>query len=428
VVPAGTSSKRLKGDVPGGRYYWPYYSWTPGNDLREYTRDTAQHVEWGDSVLLNRVAAKGSLIRRCDYEAVRLREDPVVTADALHFVRAAWTYYLITGDRDLLERTWDCMWNTMQAKEATQRQPGGLWTGSPWSDNEGGFVADEHFRRRNDDIVSLYANTMVAGAWQGLAAIARELGKSGESETAAARHESLRETINAELYRPELGTYAYYLHVPSGTYVDRSEDISAGIIYLYGIADARRALEYHARFTPTPYGYRNLDPVMPVGEAHYHGGNVWENQEGYHGWALARLDRPDELAPFIFWHARAGLPLKEWREGTIRPATGEMHTIFKHLLWGSLGYTSYWTRGVFGLQYERDGLRFDPCVPTLFGRAFSAELRNVRYREANLTIALSGRGVVLERVLLDGTQVDSIPTNLQGAHRVVLEMADRSQR
>jgi hypothetical protein len=212
--------------------------------------------------------------------------------------------------------------------------------------------------------------------------------------------------------------------LPTGTYVDRSEDISAGLIYLYGIADAKRALAYHARFTPTPYGYRNLDPAMPVGEAHYHGGNVWENQEGFHGWALARLDRPDDFAPFIFWHARAGLPLKEWREGTIRPATGEMHTIFKHVLWGSLGYTSYWTRGVFGLQYEPDGLRFDPCVPLQFGESFEAELRNVHYREANLTIKLSGSGVVLKRLLLDGAAVDLIPKDLRGPHRVALEMAD----
>ena len=424
VVPAGTDSLRLKGDVPGGSYYWPYYSWTPGKDLREYTRDTAQHVEWGDSILLDRLAAKGSLIRRCDIEARRLREDPVVTADALHFIRAAWTYFLVTGDRDLLARTWECMWGTIQAKEAHHRQSNGLWTGSPWSDNEGGFIDREHFVHRNNSVVSLYANTMVAGAWQALGAIAAELGKSEQAATAASRYQALRQTINAELYRPELGTYAYYLYLPTGTYVDRSEDISAGLIYLYGIADAKRALAYHARFTPTPYGYRNLDPAMPVGEAHYHGGNVWENQEGFHGWALARLDRPDDFAPFIFWHARAGLPLKEWREGTIRPATGEMHTIFKHVLWGSLGYTSYWTRGVFGLQYEPDGLRFDPCVPLQFGESFEAELRNVHYREANLTIKLSGSGVVLKRLLLDGAAVDLIPKDLRGPHRVALEMAD----
>jgi len=423
IAPAGTDSHRLKGGQPGDQYYAPYYYWTHGSDIREYTRDSAQHIQWGDSVLLSPATARGTLLRCCDLNRRSIREDAVVTADSVHLIPAMWEYYRITGDRSMLETCWGCLWNTMQEKQRTQLQNDGLWNGSMWSDAQAGFLKPEHFQNRHTSVKSLYANTVAAGAWRDLEAIATTRGKSAEAKVCSDAYAALKNAINRHLYRPEFGTYCYYKYEPTGQYCDYREDIAAGMIYLFGVADASRTLEYHAKFKPTPYGYRNVDPVLPSGEAAYHGGNPWEDQEAYHGWAMALLRKPDELRPFIFWHARNALPLKQWREGTINPSTGLLHHNYKRLIWGSLGYVCYWTRGVFGFTYETDGLRFVPCVPQEFGGAFRAMLRCVDYRRSRLRIALSGCGTNLQEMRLDGKAATIIPTTLTGEHEVEIRLA-----
>jgi hypothetical protein len=418
IAPAGTKSAvradYVGPDKPGGKYYRRYYYYTHGKDIREYTRDTALHVHLGDSVIIDRDAAEGTIIRRFDFERKRIREAPVYS---VHLISAVLEFYRITGDKDFLRKVWDCMWNEMSIKEAARKKNDGLWTGMPWADHPSGYVKPSHFGNRN--VKSLHSNALAAGAWQSLADMAGVLGLENEQTTANRKYLELKAAINKVLYRPELGTYCYYKHDQS--YYDYREDISAGFIYLFGIADKKQTLDYHSKFTATPYGYRNVDPVVSK-ETEWMGGNVWDIQEAYHGWALAKLDRPDELKNFIFWHARAGLIPDEWVEGTINPSTGQLNNNYKRFTCATMAYTSYWTRGVFGIIYDVDGIRFDPCVPTSFTDAFYAVLNNFAYRDCSLQIILRGKGCKLARVLLDGKQVTVIPGDLKGQHTVEVFM------
>ncbi|MBN1411118.1 MAG: carbohydrate-binding protein [Spirochaetales bacterium] len=426
VAPAGTTSDMLDGGSPGSTYYYPYYFLSHGSDIREYTRDTSQHTEWGDSVIVDPYISKGTLWRRMHFENNSIREDAVVTADSLHIIRAIWTYFKITGDTNLLADTWNCLWNTINTKEVASLDSEGLWFGSPWSDNKSGFMDDAHFNERNTSVKSLYANTMAAGAWQALGNIASVLGKSGEAATCNTKYNALKTAINNHLYRPEFGTYCYYKYEPTNTYYDYREDISAGMVYLYGIADASRTITYHNRFVKTDYGYRNVDPVTHYGEASYHGGNVWSNEEGFHAWAMAELKNPDVVRDMLFWQARGGLITKLYREGTINPSTGELHNNYAHTVFDCMTYPSVWSRGVFGIRYETNGIYFDPCVPVSFGNDFYAVLNNFTYRNSTLRIILVGAGTNLDHITLDGAIVSSIPTDLSGSHEVKLFMSGNS--
>ncbi|HEX7655107.1 MAG TPA: hypothetical protein VF607_16480, partial [Verrucomicrobiae bacterium] len=363
-APAGTTSAMLSGYNPGSIYYVPYFYMTHGSDIREYTRDYAQEIQWGDIALLDPVATRGTLIRRCDITNNIIREDAVVTSDSIHFISAAWEYFKITGDTNFLQTCWSCMWNTMTNKENTYLdRADGLWYGGPWSDNVSGYVTTGDFNNRLTQLKSLYGNLLVAMAWRDLANIADTLGVAGVGTLCRSKAAASKTAINTGLYRPDWGTYCYYKNVVSNTVYQYAEDMSAGLLYLSGVASNSACLAYHSNFTATPYGYRNVDPIMPAGQTSYHGGNVWEDEEGYHGWAMALLGQPEELAPFIFWHARAGLPLKKWQEGTINPTTGQLHVNYTWVSWGATGYTSYWTRGVFGIIYNPGNLQFAPCVP-----------------------------------------------------------------
>jgi hypothetical protein len=425
IAPAGTTSAMLAGGQPGDLYYQPYYYLTHGTDIREYTRDSAQHIMWGDSVIIDPAAARGTLIRRCNFASLLIDEDTVPTGDNIHFICAAWEYFKITGDTNFLLTCWSCMTNTMITEETTQKDPAdGLWTGSPWSDNTSGFLTTDAFNNRQTQVKSVYCNSLVVGAWQSLAAIAATLGDANDAAQYAAKSVASKAAINAELYRPEFGTYCYYEYDPSNVFYNYREDITAGFLWLFGVTNAQACLNYHTNFTATPYGYRNVDPILPAGATSYHGGNVWEDEEGYHAWALAGLGQSEELEPFIFWHARAGIPLKHWQEGTMDPATGQFQTNYTDMIWGAMGYTSYWTRDVFGIQYAPDCLQFAPCVPRAFGNGFYAVLNNFNYRNSSLRIILTGCGTTVQNILLDGTSVNGVPATVTGSHVVQIQMAN----
>lgn len=421
IAPAGTKSAQLGPGKTGGIYHRRYYYLTHGKDIREYTRDTAQHVQLGDSVIIDRDAAEGSIVRRFVFENKRIREDYIVTADSVHLISAVLEYYRITGDKGFLRNVWDCMWNEMIAKEAVRKKEDGLWLGSLWADHGSGFIEQEHFENRNKHVKSLYANTLVADAWKSLAEMADLLGFQGEKETAEQNYLELKTAINQVLYRPELGTYCYYKYDVGDLYYDYRENVSAGLIYLAGVADKKKTIAYHNRFTATPYGYRNVDPVIRK-ETEWMGGNVWDVQEAYHAWALARLNKGESLKDFIFWHARAGIVPNEWREGTINPTTGKLNNNYKRFACSAMAYTSYWTRGIFGVTYEFGGIRFDPCVPPSFGDDFFAVLNNFTYREGSLRIILRGQGYEVARVTLNGRKVATIPGEIKGKNTIEILM------
>lgn len=424
-APGGTSSSMLSGYSPGSIYYVPYFYMTHGTDIREYTRDFSQEIQWGDIAILDPVATRGTLIRRCDFANNIIREDAVVTSDSIHFISAAWEYFKITGDTNLLATCWNCMWNTMTNKEATYLDTNdGLWYGGPWSDNSSGYATSGDFNNRLTQLKSLYCNLLVTMAWRDLGRIADTLGFANQAALCSQKSAARKTAINAELYRPEFGTYCYYVNVASNTICNYREDISAGLLCLSGVASNLACMTYHSNFLATPYGYRNVDPIMPAGETSYHGGNVWEDEEGFHGWAMSLLGQPEELEPFIFWHARAGLPLKKWQEGTISPSTGQFHSNYTWVSWGGMGYTCYWTRGVFGIIYNPDGIQFQPCVPHSFGNHFYAILNNFTYRNSNLRIILTGCGTVVQSILIDGVASDNVPATLTGSHLVQITMAN----
>ncbi len=85
------------------------------------------------------------------------------------------------------------------------------------------------------------------------------------------------------------------------------------------------------------------------------------------------------------------------------------------------------SRGVFGISYAEDGIRFAPCVPTQFGPGFYAVLNHFTYRGADMRVAVIGTGTEMERLLLDGKPVEVISPALTGRHEVRIEMKGHTE-
>lgn len=87
-------------------------------------------------------------------------------------------------------------------------------------------------------------------------------------------------------------------------------------------------------------------------------------------------------------------------------------------LWHAAGFASLLLYGVFGMAYDRDGMKFTPSATGAFD---GARLVGLRYRAATLDLELRGHGNNA-RVLLDGRPVRVVPADTAGHHTIVLEL------
>ena len=89
-------------------------------------------------------------------------------------------------------------------------------------------------------------------------------------------------------------------------------------------------------------------------------------------------------------------------------------------LWHACGFAAQILYGVFGISYDEQGMRFNPCVPEIFKEI---EIQNLNYQSAKLTVKISGTGTV-ECVILDDEKVDFIPYSLTGNHIVHIKLTE----
>jgi len=93
-----------------------------------------------------------------------------------------------------------------------------------------------------------------------------------------------------------------------------------------------------------------------------------------------------------------------------------------NMLWSLSGSLGLVYKGLFGMHYEPDRLVFRPFVPQAFKG--TRRLTNFKYRQAVLSIELTGYGNEMQEITLDGQPLAgaAVPASLSGAHalRIVL--------
>lgn len=88
--------------------------------------------------------------------------------------------------------------------------------------------------------------------------------------------------------------------------------------------------------------------------------------------------------------------------------------------WSATAFLDMVHSGLFGLKYTGAGLTFAPNLPAGWG---DVTLRNLRYRDADLTITLRGAGTTIRSVTIDGQPSRAeIPATLKGAHTVEITL------
>ena len=308
-------------------------------------------------------------------------------------------------------------------------------------------------------IHALSTNCLYVEAYRLVGVMAEELGEAVDGHYAT-MHATVKAAIQTHLWQEAKGCFRYYLDSWEGC-GERQETLGNAFALLFGIATPDQAAKIVGNQPRCAYGppaiwpdwerYRNCGidnlstpPNRPDIEAENqvlrgderavkpyggHGAAIWPMIQGY--WAHAALLAGDasqfeeDLRLMADYFCRAvqspevvhpdcGLPYGgvqelDDEEDIVRWVSGYRQT------WSATSYLRLVFYGIFGMQFEPEGLRFQPTLPKGLG---SVELSDVPYRNAILNIRVE-HGEVAGLYLNDErVEANLLPGSLDGTLNV----------
>ncbi|MFD3523230.1 hypothetical protein [Streptomyces sp. NPDC058653] len=418
-----------------------------GGYEQPWTRDASVN-SWNAASLLSPDVARNTLwsvCRRQDDGGLVVQQDNQWW-DQIIWAIAARSHYLTTGDRAFVTDAYQAALTTLHlGRERHFNEEYGLFEGpafmqdgiagypSPPYDPENGssFVLDHP---DTDTLMCLSTNCLHHAAYLACADMAEAVGDrsaAGQLRGEAAR---LRTAIDTRLWRPEAGSYGYFIH-GSGERVGQLETYQEGnglaFAVLCGVASRSRTRELLRTTHRQPRGVVNVYPHFSGFDDERPGRHnviVWPMTVGMWGHAaavggrvdlfgqaavdIATLQRPDGH----FWeiyNARTGAVDGGWQNERQWESEPDQ-------TWSATGYLRLIHQGLFGMRFERDGLRLTPSLPPGWG---PVTLRDLPYRNMTLDITLTGSGNRPVSTTLNGRRTTTIPPTLRGRHQVGVHLA-----
>jgi hypothetical protein len=383
------------------------------NWAQVWTRDTSYSVELACALLHPDVSKTTLLglaqpvegIGECWYQdkCGHFAGWPNLT-DAIVGASGAWALYLVTGDRELLRPVYERTVRSLARAERDAFNPElGLFSGcASFMESNSGYP--KKYAMRGDMLAKTYALSTCLLYYRGYTVAAQAAKALGEDvrpwrEKAA----KLKAAINARFWLPDKGYYAYFLD-ETGALNPRMEGLGEAFAILTGVADAGRARRILRSTPTTPWGFPCLWPQFEEWRdykrdfAHYyHNGMIWPFVQGY--WAWAASESRD--LPAFTRELDALVKLSEKNDTFMelyRPEDGAPDGSPRQL-WSASGFLSMIYHGLFGMDFQENGVRFAPVVPERFEQL---RLGNLKYRDSELRIVVKGHGTGLRSFKVDG--------------------------
>lgn len=350
-----------------------------------------------------------------------------VSSDRTTWVLAAWELYKVTGDRSWLEEAFEIISNTLEDDNKVLADPvTGLYKGESsfldwreqtyprWMNN-----ADIYMSKNLGTNVVHYQANRIAG-W-----MAKELGKS--SDVYEMRAESIKKGINKYLWNKEKGYYGQYLYGRAGLSLSpRFEALGESLAVLFDVADSYKASSIFQKSPLTPYGVTCIYPQIPDIPP-YHNNAIWPFVQSYWNLAAAKAGNEAVLSHGLASIYRAaGFFLTNYENMVAE--TGDFNGTevnSDRMLWSMAGNLAMVHRVFIGMQFETNGIRFSPAIPSAY--TGTKTLRNFKYRNAVLTIKILGTGNKIMSFKVNGVeQTDPfIPSNITGENEIEIQLNNR---
>ena len=349
-----------------------------------------------------------------------------VSSDRTTWALAAWELYKITGDRQWLSDAFSIIQNSLEDDAKTLPAPSGLYRGESsfldwreqtypkWMSNKDIYLSE-----------NLGTNVVHYQAHKILGMMAEELG--AESTPYYQRAESLKKAINEHLWMDDKGYYGQYRYGRKYLSLSpRFEALGEALAVLFDVADEERAQKIISQSPLTPYGTTCIYPQIPDIPP-YHNNGIWPFVQSYWNWAAAKAGNEKVLEHGLASIYRAGGLFLTNYENFAADNGDYMGTeVNSHrMLWSMAGNLAMVHRVFTGMQFERDGIRFQPVIPESYGG--ERTLSQFKYRDMLLEIRVNGYGNEIKSIKLDGQELEEpfLSSTFSGAHIVEIEMKNR---
>ncbi len=351
-----------------------------------------------------------------------------ISTDRMIWVVAAYEIYKVTGDRKWLEKVYPIALRSIEKDDKTVRSERGLVKG------ETSFIdwREQSYPKwmQTVDISQSEAmgtNVLYAAALKAVSEMAAELGRKKEAAEYAAEADKLSAQIDKTFYMPDKGYYGMYTYGRDNKILNpRAETLGEALAILYDIAPTERQKEISQNNPTTPFGPAIFYPQI-ADMPNYHNNALWPFVSAY--WTLAQAKVGNETGVVegigsIFRPAALFCTNKE----NFNLDNGDIFTELNssNMLWSLSGNLAVTQQVLFGIHFEKSGLRISPFVPKAFGT--ERTLENFPYRGARLSITVKGYGDRVKSMTFNGKSIDPmkiIPARqLAKGGSIVVEMAN----
>jgi hypothetical protein len=206
----------------------------------------------------------------------------------------------------------------------------------------------------------------------------------------------------------------------------RAETLGESLAILYDIATPEQSVAITENLPVTPFGAAIFYPQI-ADIPSYHNNALWPFVASY--WALANAKAGNEKGTLeAIGSVMRPAALFATNKENFRLDNGDIATELNssNMLWSLSGNLALTNRLLFGINFEKDGIKFTPFIPKVL--ADTRKLDNYPYRGAKLNITVEGYGSEIKSLKLNGKSLDPTATipakKLKGVCNIDIVMAD----
>lgn len=351
-----------------------------------------------------------------------------VSSDRTTWALAAWEIYKVTGDLSWLKKSYTIIKNTLNDDLKTlHNNRTGLNKGESsfldwreqtypkWMDNRDIFVSEN----LGTNVVHYQANII-------LAEMSKILGYS-ENEYID-RAEQIKNGINQNLWLSDKGYYAQYIYGRKNLQLStRFEALGEALAVLFNVSDEDKTKSICEKSPITTYGTSCIYPQIP-GIPPYHNNGVWPFVQSFWNLAAAKAGNEKALNHGLAAIYRAGALFLTNYENFVAQSGDFRGTEINsdRMLWSMAGNLAMVHRVFIGMNFEVDGIRFNPVIPKPYGG--TKTLKGFKYRNTTLDIKVNGYGNKITSINLDGQPLKNgfLHSGTTGKHTIEITMNNQS--
>ena len=329
-----------------------------------------------------------------------------VSTDRMIWVLAAYEVYKVTGSRQWLEQVYPIAARSIAKDDANVIDGNGLVMG------ETSFIdwREQSYPKwmQTVDISqseAMNTNVLYAAALNAMGEMALDLGKDKAAEGYFNRASALAEAIEKNFSVPGQGYWGMYTYGRDHKILNpRAETLGSALAILYDIASPERQKAISESMPQTPFGAPVFYPQI-ADMPNYHNNALWPFVASYWTLAQAKAGNEDGVVEGFGSIVRPGALFATNKEN-LNLDNGDIFTELNssNMLWSLSGNLALTQQILFGIHFEKNGLRIAPFVPKVFEG--TRTLSYFPYRDARLNITVEGYGANVAELYLNGKKLN----------------------